>query len=70
MPFSELDALKSLLPYVKSNMKFIEVTVVSQEEAQKHIEEHGEDAKAGWESTKVEAALPTSPEVVFWNANA
>lgn len=70
LPFSELDAITSLLPYIKNNMKLIDVVVVSQQEAQKHIAEHGEDSKAGWESSKIEAALPTSPEVVFWNVES
>jgi hypothetical protein len=48
-------------------MKFVDASVISQDDAAEHIKTAGEDAKTGWESSKVEAALPTAPEVVFWN---
>lgn len=48
-------------------MKFVDVSVITQDEAAEHIAKNGEDAKSGWDKAKVEAALPTAPEVVFWN---
>lgn len=56
-----------LLPYIKAHMKFVDVSVITQDEAAEHIAKNGEDAKSGWDKAKVEAALPTAPEVVFWN---
>jgi hypothetical protein len=70
LPFSEMDALKMLLPYIKSHMKFVEVSVVSQQEATEYIEKNGEDVVGGWEKARVDAALPTQPEIVFWNVTA
>jgi leucyl-tRNA synthetase len=46
-------------------MKFVDVSVVSVEDALATIEREGE--KEGWEKAKVESAEPGSPETVFWN---
>lgn len=65
LPYSELDTLTLLLPYIKSSMKFEELSVVSVEDAQAKVA--AGESGPGWEQAKIEAAEPGSPEVVFWN---
>lgn len=65
LPFSELEALTLLRPYLKVSLKFQDVYVVSVEEAEKEIEAGD---KEGWSKEKIEASEPGSPSIQFWNA--
>jgi leucyl-tRNA synthetase len=65
LPFNELDAIKLMIPHIKSQLKYEQVDVVSIEEAKVHIAANGESA--GWATDKVEAAEPGNPAVVFYN---
>lgn len=65
LPFSELDALAALVPYVKVALKFDSIDVVSVADAQAHIAKAGESE--GWSAERLEASEPGSPSVQFWN---
>ncbi|KAJ9096600.1 hypothetical protein QFC19_007133 [Naganishia cerealis] len=66
LPYSEIDALTSLLPYIKSSMKLQDVTVISAEDALSRVEK-GETQGEGWDKAAIERAEPESPEILFWN---
>ncbi|KAI5453128.1 cytosolic leucyl tRNA synthetase [Naganishia albida] len=66
LPYSEIDALTSLVPYIKSSMKLQDVAVVSVEDALAQIEK-SETQGEGWDKAIVERAEPESPEILFWN---
>lgn len=68
LPFSELDAIKLLIPYIKVNLKFAEVDAVSVKDAQAKIAAEGE--KDGWSTERAEASEPGNPSVQFWNIEA
>lgn len=66
LPYSEIDALTSLLPYIKSSMRLQDVTVVSVEHALSQIEK-SEAQGEGWDKAVIERAEPESPQILFWN---
>ncbi|WOO76690.1 Putative leucine--tRNA ligase, cytoplasmic [Vanrija pseudolonga] len=68
LPFSEIDALKSLVPYIKVALKYTDVDVVSVADAKAHIAANGESD--GWALDKTEASEPGTPAVQFWNVEA
>ncbi|BEI94138.1 uncharacterized protein CcaverHIS019_0605970 [Cutaneotrichosporon cavernicola] len=65
LTFDELEALKLLSPYIKSQLKYTTVDVVSVADAKKHIDANG--ASDGWSPERVEMSEPGSPAVQFWN---
>jgi leucyl-tRNA synthetase len=65
LAFDELEALKLLSPYIKTQLKYDTVDVVSVADAKKHIEANG--ASDGWSPERVEMSEPGSPAVQFWN---
>lgn len=65
LPFSELDALKLLVPYIKQQLKIESVDVVSVADAKKAIESNSEGE--GWSLEKAESSEPGQPSVQFWN---
>jgi leucyl-tRNA synthetase len=65
LPFSELDVLLLLAPYIKSSLKYTECDIVSTKDAMAHIEQHGESGS--WSKERVESSEPGSPAVQFWN---
>lgn len=65
LPFSEVDAIKLLIPHIKSQLKYDEVDVVSVPDVKAHIAANGEGE--GWNAEKAESAEPGSPAVMFWN---
>ncbi|KAK4687665.1 leucyl-tRNA synthetase, partial [Tremellales sp. Uapishka_1] len=65
LPFSELQALISLLPYTKVALKFQDAYVVSTKEALDTIAKDGE--QPGWSTEKAEASEPGIPGIQFWN---
>ncbi len=68
LPYSELDALTLLLPYIQSSMRFIDISVCSQSAAIEAMESGSVKAgEEGWERTSVDKSEPGSPETVFWN---
>lgn len=66
LPFSELDVLRLLLPYLRASLKYQECSVVSVEEARQEIKDRGD--REGWSKAKAEDSEPGSPAVLFWNA--
>ena len=66
LPYSEIDALTSLLPYIKSSMKLQDITVVSVEDALSQIEK-SETQGEGWDKATIERSEPESPQILFWN---
>lgn len=66
LPFNELEALKLLVPYIKQQLKYQDIDVVSVAEAKKAIEA-GESGE-GWSLDKAESSEPGQPSVQFWNA--
>lgn len=65
LPFDELEALKLLAPYIKNQLKYDQVDVVSVADARKEIEANG--ASDGWAPERVDLSEPGSPAVQFWN---
>lgn len=66
LPFSELDALVSLMPYIKASMKFQDLSIISVEDAQAHLAAEGESST--WSKERMELSEPGSPSNQFWNA--
>jgi leucyl-tRNA synthetase len=60
LPFSELEALQAVVPYIKTSLKYNECDIITADEAR---------AKAGDEISleKAEASEPGTPAAQFWN---
>jgi leucyl-tRNA synthetase len=67
LPFSELDALVSLLPYIKVSLRLDEASAISVSDALETIERDGETD--GWSKDRVESGEPGMPAVQFWNTS-
>jgi leucyl-tRNA synthetase len=68
LPFSELETLTILRPYIKASLKYEDCYVVSVKEADEVIGAEGE--KEGWSKERSEASEPGNPAVQFWNISA
>ena len=65
LPFSELDTLILLQPYIKSSLKYAECEIMAVSEAIKHVEKEGESES--WSRERIESSEPGSPAIQFWN---
>ena len=65
LPFSELNALTLLLPFIRASLNYERCFVVAVNDARKQIEAHGE--LDGWSKEKVNDSEPGAPAVQFWN---
>ncbi|KAL7419352.1 cytosolic leucyl tRNA synthetase [Cryptotrichosporon argae] len=65
LAFSEIDALKSLLPFIKASLKYAAIDVVSVTEARARIAADGDGTQ--WAADKVANSQPGLPAVQFWN---
>lgn len=65
LPFSELEVLQLLQPFIKSSLKYAECDIISTKDALQHIEQHGESSS--WSKERVESSEPGTPAVQFWN---
>lgn len=70
LPYSEIETLNILLPYIKSSMKFQEISVIAVDDALAALDKGDPEltpTEKGWDRQKIEIAEPGSPETVFWN---
>lgn len=65
LPFSELDTLLLLKPYIQTSLKYDTCEIVSVSSAISHVEEHGEGVS--WSRERIESSEPGSPAIQFWN---
>lgn len=65
LPFSELNAITLLLPFIKATLRYEDCFVVSADEARKEIDGNGE--RDEWSADKADASEPGSPSALFWN---
>lgn len=65
LPFSEMEALKAIRPYIMASLKYQDCEIVTVKEALERIAQEGESA--GLVKDRAEASEPGTPSSEFWN---